>query len=321
LPVDVSFDLSAMGFDPYGTYTVEDFNLATGDYVLQQGVPAVDGLLTLSLERDEPGGGVHHQYLIYPFEPPELVTAVLRQGAGYHGVHDTYVYRDDDVNYAGSGEIVINHGRSSVGLLKFDLSGLPPDAMIKRAHLTLYLVNTPPRSIEVSLYRLLPHWVDTEATWGFAEQGAPWAVPGVQGADSDYDPEPISVVPSIRYSGPYVFNLKPAVIDWLRKVVPNEGVLIAGPEVGSGGDRWRFASSEVGDLEQRPKLEVAYMLATPTPMPTNTATPTATPSPTPTTTPTSTPSSTATPTPTPTLTLTAPPTGVAWYIYLPLIRK
>ena len=313
LPLDVTFDLRAMGFDPYASYTIEDYNVATGDYELRSVLPA-DGRLKVSLPRDGLKR-VHHQYLIYPFEPPELITVPLQQGPGYDGVQDTYIYRDEDLNYAHSGELIINYGRSSVGLLKFDLSSIPSEAVVKKAHLTLYLnAVSGPDSIKVSLYSLLPHWADNEATWELAAQDQPWAMAGAQGAGVDYNPAPVDEVYAYQ-SAFCTFNLKSIMKDWLTGAVPNEGMLIAGPSVGSGAVRYRFASSEAVDLGQRPKLEVVYILATPTPTPTNTSTPTATPSATPTST------LTAMPTATPTRTLSETPTARTWHVYLPLIWK
>lgn len=308
LPVDVTFDLRSAGLDPNATYTVEDYNVATGDFDVMT-VSPVDGRLLLSLPRDRLKR-VHHQYQIYALEPPEFVTAVLQQGPGYNGNHDTYIDAYVDVNYGQSGELVINHGRSSVAMLRFDLSGLPPEAVIKKAHLKLYLASGKD-SIRVSLYRLLRRWVDTEATWQLAAQDQVWAIPGAQGAGMDYDP--VAIDEAYAEPGEFcTFNLKPMVEDWLTGMLPNEGMLIAGPEVGSGADRWRFASSESANVDWRPKLEVVYMLGTPTP--TTTQTPTATPSATPT-------STSLRPTATPTQSRTPWPTGMSQYIYLPLIWK
>jgi hypothetical protein len=289
LPLDVTFDLRAMGFDPHASYTVEDYNVATGDYELKT-MLLTDGRLKVSLPRDRLSR-VHHQYLIYPFAPSELFVVPFQQGVNpseYDGVEDTYLYQyEPDAHYATSSQLLVNNGGSLLGLVRFDLSRIPAEAVVKKAHLILYLGNTPPSEIDVSLYRLLPHWVDAEANWNLAAEGVPWSVPGVQGADLDYDPEPISVVYNVRLSGPYVFNLKSLLQDWLTGAVPNEGVLVVGPRPGgSGSIRYRFASSEAGDPGQRPKLEVVYMLPTPTPTPTTTPLPTATPTPTPTATPT-----------------------------------
>jgi hypothetical protein len=321
LPLDVSFDLAAAGLDPFATYTIEDFNVATGDYEVRSQTP-VDGRIQVSLERDR-ARQVYHQYLIYAAAPPNLVTEVLQRSGSFDGVHDTYIYHyeAEEANHAADGELIINYGRSSVAMLKFDLSGIPPQAVIKKAHLTLYLNNDPAQGIDVNVYCLLPHWVATQTTWTKAADGVPWAVAGAKGQGTDYDPLPVVVEPDVRSSGPYIFNLKDTVQQWVTGIKPNHGLLIAGPDVGSGANLYRFASSESGEVAKRPMLEVVYMLATPTPTPTRTGTATATATATPTTTPTATKtaiaSATPTRTPTPTGTLVLP----SWPVYLPLLRK
>lgn len=305
LPLDVSFDLGAMGFDVLASYTVEDYNMVTGDYVLRRGVLPVGGRLTVSLERDALGG-VKHQYLIYPSEPPELFTVNLQQGvspASYAGTRDTYIYQYEPTqNYGTAGAIAISYGRALRGLLKFDLSPIPPQAVIKKAHLTVYLRTSGVASIRVGLYPLLTPWVDRQATWNLAAEGQPWSVAGAQGIAVDYSP--LAVDEKVIYpASSSTFNVRPLVQAWLTGGLPNEGVLILGPETGSGSTWYRLDSSESGAADQRPRLEISYMLPTADPLPTSpTATPTAS---------TATPTATATPTPTPTPTVvpTATPTG------------
>lgn len=65
LPVDVVFDLRAMGFDPSIAYIVEDCQLSSGELKLHKDVWPSDGCLTISLSR-EPVGEGRHRYLIYP---------------------------------------------------------------------------------------------------------------------------------------------------------------------------------------------------------------------------------------------------------------
>lgn len=275
LPLDVTFDLRAIGFDPYATYTVEDYNVATGEFEVRSTSP-VNGYLLLSLLRDH-FGMVHHQYLIYPFAPSGLNQVTLQQDTTYTGTVDTYIYQyQPTANYAASTELKVNNGGSLLGLLKFDLSSIPQNAIVKQALLTLYLGNTLSNGLEVSLYPLLVPWVDREANWNQAAQGVSWAVPGAGAANIDYYPTPAAVVAGVREKGPYVFNVKTTLQNWLTGALPNEGLLISGPRAGgSGAEHYRFASSEAEDANFRPKLQIVYAL--PTPTPTSTATPTPTP--------------------------------------------
>jgi pimeloyl-ACP methyl ester carboxylesterase len=316
LPVDVAFDLRAIGFDPSALYSIEDYDLATGDYELRTNVAPLDGHIWVSLPRDRLGK-VTHQYLIYPFTPPTLHAITFQQGVSpaptYAGVNDTYIYQyQPATNYASDVQLQVNNGGSLASLLKFDISAIPSAAVIKEAQLTLYLTNVPSDALQVSIYVLKPHWVDTEANWNQAAQGVAWAVAGAGSAGVDYDPTAINAL-DVQAAGPYVFNVKSLVQQWLTGQVPNQGILAVGPRLGggSGADHYRFASSEGPDTSRRPRLEIGYMLATSTATLTATPTATRTSTPTPTLTRTATatvpPQATTTPgqTPSPTLTRTS----------------
>nr|MBC7244119.1 prolyl oligopeptidase family serine peptidase [Chloroflexota bacterium] len=65
LPIDVTFDLVAMGFDPSTAYTIEDHHIASGKVWCKQDILPVEGRLTISLPREHLGEE-RHQYRIYP---------------------------------------------------------------------------------------------------------------------------------------------------------------------------------------------------------------------------------------------------------------
>lgn len=317
LPMDVSFDLRKMGFNPDATYTIEDYNPHTGEFAHYQQTPT-SGRITVSLGRDITGH-VRHQYQIYPFVPPEFVTLTLQQGvspAGYEGVRDTDIYQYNvDDNKAGDAEMRVTYNGSLSSLLKFDLSAIPQGAVVKEALLTLYLNTTPANSLEVSLYRMLRHWVDTEATWNLAALGQPWTVPGVFGIGTDFQPATEPKV-TVLAAGPYLINVRSMIQAWVSGAAPNEGLLISGPrQEGGGRIYYRFASSQASIASRRPKLEIVYTLTAPMPTSTPTDTPTATATCTATATATHTP--TASPTPTASMT----PSTVATSTTTPTISQ
>jgi dienelactone hydrolase len=295
LPIDISFDLRGMGLDPLATYTIEDYNTATGDFALLTITPT-DGLITVSLPRDRLNK-VSHQYLIYPYAA-QVQMLTYQQGVGpttgYAGCMDTHLYLyDPNSNFASLGAFKINSGATLVSLLKFDLSGLPSGALIKSAQLELYLNSTQTTPLELSLFALRRHWVDVETTWYRATLGDMWSTEGAAGAGTDYDPVRVSSA-SVMTMGPYVLNVRPLVQSWTSGEVANEGFLISGPRMGGSGSlHYHFASADGYDLSRRPKLHVVYALPTPTPTPT--LTPTVTRTPTPSQVPSATPTVTATP--------------------------
>lgn len=65
LPVDVVFDLRAMGFDSSTAYIVEDYQLSSGELKLHKDVWPLEGYLTISVPCEQLGEE-RHRYLIYP---------------------------------------------------------------------------------------------------------------------------------------------------------------------------------------------------------------------------------------------------------------
>jgi poly(3-hydroxybutyrate) depolymerase len=314
LPLEVTFDLRAMAFDPEARYTIEDQSVDTGDFRWYEQAPA-NGHLTLHVERDT-RGNVHHQYRIYPYAPPQFITLTLQQGAspeGYSGVGDTYLqnYESPPANHAGEPELKVSHNGNWVSLLQFDLGGDLGSVVVKKAYLTLTGSVRSQPIVDVSLYRMLRQWEADEATWNQAAIGQPWAASGARGAGTDYDPTPMHWVSRDFVSGTHVFDLKPLLAAWLSGAVANEGVLIAGPRESGVSQQFHFSSSEAASTGQRPRLEIVYTLATATPTPTSTATVTPTGTPTPTRTATHTPTASLTPTHTPTASPTLTPTATA----------
>jgi hypothetical protein len=158
-------------------------------------------------------------------------------------------------------------------LLKFDLSPIPQDAVVKEAHLILYAnALSGVTSIGVGVYPLLTDWTDTQATWNLAAVGKPWAAVGAQGAGTDYLAT-ASDQRTIYFNSFCTLNVKTMVDAWLGDAWLNYGMVLLGPDVGSESKRVRFVSSEGAPANQRPKLVISYMEPLPVPTPTPTATP------------------------------------------------
>jgi len=119
---------------------------------------------------------------------------------------------------------------------------------------------------------MLASWIDTQASWNLAANGQPWAAAGAQVVGIDYSGT--SVDQKTVYANALCnFNVKSLVDSWLSGASPNEGLLLLGPDAGSGSTRYRFSSSEDTPANQRPVLAISYMAPLPTPSPTPTATP------------------------------------------------
>lgn len=222
----------------------------------------------------------------------------------YNGVSDTYINIDDPTVSYGTSAVLRMKNDANGGirpLVRFDLSLIAPGSYIDSA--TLHLAQDTYKKNDlfdstVGLYRLLRHWTAAEATWQRAMVGQAWAVAGADGGQ-DRELLPVSTL-FVERSSEWrwrLFPVREAVQGWVDLPSSNEGLIL----IGSGlSQEFRFYSANSPALDRRPKLEVLYCPASPTP----TCTPTATSSPTPTSTATSTPTSTSTPTPADTLTPT-----------------
>ncbi|MBK6429368.1 DNRLRE domain-containing protein [Candidatus Amarolinea dominans] len=236
--------------------------------------------------------------------PDYWQTLVLQQGSGFSGMHDADIemYAPDTNN--GSGAYLDVRWSNDLwpaaadmkALIHFDLSALPSGAVVQQATLKMYQVsrsNVTPMNL--SVYRVLRAWWETEVTWNRAMQGAegpqPWARPGVGGVNSDREREPSGHTLIDSYAGWRVFDMTNIVQLWVNQPATNRGLLLEGKTDNNDTVLVSFASSEYGrDVTLRPSLSLVYTTHGSVPTPTATATHTSTPLPT--ATPTATPSAT-----------------------------
>lgn len=194
-------------------------------------------------------------------------------------------------------------------LLRFDLTPLPPSAVIYRGMLEFTVGSrTNPYPLTVDVRRMLRSWSPGTATWSLARAGAPWGAAGAIGA-GDSAPAPDGTLYLADTTGSFArVDITSLVQYWWTHPSENHGILLRG---GSGGGvQYALRSSSYPLVVDRPRLFLWYEIVPPsdtptsTPTRTDTATPTSTPTPTDTATITQTPSVTNSPTPTPTATTT-----------------
>lgn len=67
-------------------------------------------------------------------------------------------------------------------LVRFEITDVVPDnAEISLSYLGIYTAESR-YSMSARIYRLLREWIDYQATWQQARNGAPWEIPGAKGA-------------------------------------------------------------------------------------------------------------------------------------------
>ncbi len=327
-PFYLHFDLEQMGLNTATPYTVEEYEPDTGEFKMYDVSPA-SGRLRIYVERNGISKLVHRQFVIYP------ATSVMPEPGEHMPVADTYVTNDfPNLSYGGSSVLKLKNNNAYQALLRFDLTGLPSNALIKSAVLDVYATD---RSNSVSLpnvvlYPMIQPWDPGQATWYQAGAQQPWVLPGLAAA-ADYDSAAgTRLLGGLSTTGRFYRFIIPSLVQqWVSGQRANNGMVIRCDPVYSSSVIYSLASGEHARADWRPLLQVQYMLATPTPTPTQTSTPTvtatSTATPTQTATPTATASATsassATPTATGTSTATATATSAppVWRLWLPLIIR
>jgi hypothetical protein len=220
-----------------------------------------------------------------PTAAPGVQRILLQQGLNsYAGTADTYIDAyTPRVAPPLEGGLRIKGGERSA-LIRFDLQGqLPAGAHIVAAEL-LFHVDVPPftvvRALDVSAFRVLRPWQETQVSWNFQHVGdqVRWGQDGCNGVGVDrvgVADDTITLLQRNVYRG---FDVIESVRHWQQHPQENFGWLIAGVSASTGS--FTLASSRHQVPNQRPMLRIDYTLGdvSPTATPTVTGVPSATPS-------------------------------------------
>lgn len=191
---------------------------------------------------------------------PTVFTLELQDRAGYVGTRDTSISGADPSRTFGSEEVLEADGDETDGkkiyaLLRWDLSDVPPGAVIRSAVITLHVVNAS-QGTGYSIFEMKRPWSEADASWTQASAQQPWKVVGLKSAN-----EPLGTV-APRVKGALSILLTPAaeaiIQNWLRKPDANHGFLIANDTVSDG---FKFHSREAFPHDLRPKLTLTYTLS------------------------------------------------------------
>jgi hypothetical protein len=245
--------------------------------------------------------------------PTGGATCTVVQRGTYGTVADAYIWASEP-DYTGNWEQLytgnVGTGRKR-SLLRFDLSFLPPGAIVDSATFSIYRIDSEGNRT-VNLYRITANWTEDTVTWNNF---------------GGYNPTVLASF-AAGGSGWKSANVTALVQGWANASYANYGLLLDDPTT-VPDEMETYYASEYGTVSQRPKLQVCYhsggtatqtatRTVTASPTATRTVTASATPSPTVTRTPSATLRASATPTasttptrtPTPTPTRTPTATGV-----------
>jgi hypothetical protein len=141
-------------------------------------------------------------------------TLVQYDPLGNYG-HDMYLHVTED-------------NREEI-LLRFDLSGVPGDAVITSALLSLYFnARSAMDTMTASVYAVKRPWIEEQATWNQAQAGASWAQPGANDTSTDRAAAPAASVTLQTVLDWTTWDITALVQEWVRGTTPNYGVLIRG---------------------------------------------------------------------------------------------
>lgn len=206
-----------------------------------------------------------------------MPTITLQQGVdGYTGTKDTWIRNTSPTYNFGAGTVFragdVGIGTADRGLISFDISSIPPGAIITAATLKLYCVNEDSTTdFNVSVYRVLRAWgegtgdnagkvADTgESSWNDAEHDiSAWGTAGCANTTTD---RAAVATDSIAITSPaawYNWNVLADVLAW-HGGAANEGLCVINDSEGSANSRKNFRSKDYL-IAYRPILEVVFSL-------------------------------------------------------------
>ncbi len=135
------------------------------------------------------------------------------------------------------------------GLLKFDLTQVPPGSLVDSASLQLYMNSADSSENDIAFHVLQTDWNDSDVSGT-----NPWSSTG-----GDFNSSSELIMPGTSNTGNYSIEISSLVERWLNNELDNYGVLLKMVNENSGNNEYKFRSREYSDPTQRPKLFVNYV--------------------------------------------------------------
>ena len=186
--------------------------------------------------------------------------------SSYTGATDTRLRQaNPTTNYGSATTVTVDGSPASAGLLRWDVSEIPPGSLVLAATITLTITDASDGVYD--LFEVKRAWVENQATWNLASAGTPWGLPGALD-ESDHGTD-VLALHSATATGIDTtdFNAEGLAVlqGWINNPTANNGLIIQNYTTATS---LAFRSSEAATTT-RPKLEITY--ATPTTPPINAA--------------------------------------------------
>lgn len=224
-----------------------------------------------------------------PTTGPCVGRVLLQEAAGADVTQDTWLNAYQASFPSGlTGNLSIKGTDIQAALIRFNLTDtLPAGADVIAAELLFYVdipAYTVARALDVSAYRMLRPWVESEATWNKASASVSWGAPGANAVGVDRLGAPDDMVTFFHRAVYQGFDVTESVRYWLGHPDQNYGWLIKGALTSTGA--FNLGASRNSLPERRPVLRIDYDSCAASPTPSVTPTSEVTPTPTVTVTPT-----------------------------------
>jgi hypothetical protein len=187
--------------------------------------------------------------------------------SSYAGTRDAMIEEaHPDTNHGGdtslsaSGDTPAGSGNENFLLLKWDVSAIPANALVRSATLTVTVSDKADQTYD--FYELTRAWTESQVTWKRADSSTDWAS---NGADGSGDRNTTSLG-SLRAAatGTYTVTLNAAGLDlvrrWVTTPASNQGLILANKD---NDNRLELRSSEYSTKSARPNLMVTWDVGTP----------------------------------------------------------
>ena len=185
---------------------------------------------------------------------------------------DTFI-NIDSINYSGEPNLNLytwpNNQIANAIILKFDTSGIPTNATVVTAQLTLVMEEADSAvatTYSSGAHKLLKPVVTSQATGNIYATGSNWTANAccfnsIPMAQSSSDIAPVETIVQLnRTLEDKTWSIPVMTQQWVQSPSTNYGVMI-NSDTASGADGYRtFKSQEHGDTADRPTLTITYNL-------------------------------------------------------------
>ncbi|WP_224245491.1 DUF3616 domain-containing protein [Hyalangium gracile] len=186
----------------------------------------------------------------------------LLPSSSYAGTRDSMIEEEHpSANHGGatslsaSGDTPAGSGNENYILLRWDVSSIPPNAIVRSASIVVTVSDKADQTYD--FYELTRSWTESQVTWQEADSSHDWDSNGADGP-GDRSTTSLGFIRAAA-TGTYTVTLNArgveAVQRWVGTPSSNHGVIIANKD---NDNRLELRSSEYSTKSSRPKLTVTW---------------------------------------------------------------